>query len=1119
MKNLISDSPPTDNLLLDNLEEAETEPNKETTNDLTKENKYLLSDSKKTAFSGIAHDITYHFATPGELQSLTNAMDVQSEDILRLKQSPGEYQAPNNAREILENRHSKEQLTADIIADEIRHHYQQGTLPPFNEKIYRELNLLQQQVDNAQHKFDQTLRDILIKIQQQPVYQAADDEKIPVIFQKTRKKILDFLDQPRHSIHKLNAEQLTSLIGLIFIHLQRGKLDKDLGQQTDYQKFMRGWRQIQLAKQKLDELLVSPGVQSSYLGYRLGLNLEVLELKQSSDDQKALQDAITRFHQDPTHTSAVIYKFVGSDGWYLYNLHNPEKPHRLDDASIPPSWTRKRLLQSPKTLARLKGEIMRRHGYFTSRIEQLAAGGENTEQKRPLKIETGDQSALSLKEPKDSPPSSPTELKNSLFSSATTTILANDALGAMQLNLLTENNAKGDPMATASLVDILALSKFHTFIIWQQMSRHQLQPVHYFAPVKKNSDTTCHLLMTYPYSKIVLIYGEPPRRQPQEITSSAETNEETKERSIKIDDPTKKSPIASEPETQLVLYFSPSDTPTISVYARNQVQATFRDRQYKALTTALQCLGAMLPDEKTPEILLTHPQYIDHMARLCGIPAKYRILTVNNSAPLSDTGFNPQSPAVNHLKNSDIGLIFWSGKQPPTVKEITDWVQRHSELQGLLVVILYGDQVAVYGRNAEGNWQLTQEFNPQNFSRLTLSIQSDTQVSPTHKVILSKEVPIEIYTAIAEKKAHVPLRGMVEVYNVADNLAQHKRRRWQEYYFFLTVHAMHLTIEDERFLPWLEGLLGPNLQRYFNYALGKRGNRILSALVQYEKHIIDDLVQIIEQIKMEVETNILEYADSKEQGSEFSSGSSRLDHKDHKHKTPKKDHKDLDWKSVKEAKLKAAYRTWLTQDPRLLDAAFIRIRQNIHDSLIHRIKTGYEDEIRRHEAQHVQALINKQYQGCDLGLTEHFITPVTRQKVQLLLRLAENLLQRPCFNTFKQDWNWSKLIADISRLRYSGRRAQNANGSYFRLGDLLDEVNISRSITSTHNRHLTPLRMCEDFEKNLVLWLCKYLPADQDLQSLLGDVSSKNPFALESWAKDLVRPFLPAASINVLSVR
>ena len=100
------------------------------------------------------------------------------------------------------------------------------------------------------------------------------------------------------------------------------------------------------------------------------------------------------------------------------------------------------------------------------------------------------------------------------------------------------------------------------------------------------------------------------------------------------------------------------------------------------------------------------------------------------------------------------------------------------------------------------------------------------------------------------------------------------------------------------------------------------------------------------------------------------------------------------------------------------------------------------------------------------------------------------------------------MIADISRLRYSGRRAQNANGSYFRLGDLLDEVNISRPITSTHNRHLTPLRMCEDFEQNLVLWLCKYLPADQDLQSLLGDVSSKNPFALESWAKDLVRTIL-----------
>jgi hypothetical protein len=1128
------------------------------------------SKIRQIPLTGIAKDTQYHFSGKGPEQSLSEVMNLLPQDILQLKQSIW-LKTP-----VVDHKSKKESDAElrDIIAEEIRYHFQNNTLPFLGKAINEKLVEFKDRIHKDKSFFYITIKKITKKIMQYYHQEMSDDDKHGSTL--IHEEIKEILDKCPKNTDQMDENHLESLIVPVFLYLHRYLPDKDMLQQFDYRDFMRFWRQMQQSQEDLDDFLQLSEVQCRYLGYRLGMHLEIFELSLADSGSEKQQTqgfdkAINDSRKDVTQTSAVIYKFTEKSGWRLHDVRE-DKIYSLDSL-LDRALTREELLKSPKILRKLQSQLMRHFDYFSSYQEKIYVDSEEHCSESLTGTDEKEQKCPINKEEKYQETSSQ-QAKNPLLE-----FKYHDEFtkrpGPIQLAAIINKNNRGELFAVPALIDALASTKYRALVIWQQASKTKLQPIHYFIPNKNNADQECHILLFYRYGEVII--------------SSKEL--ETKE--IKT---------LEENDRKLYLYFQKTKKPgqqqaeiqSIKVYAKGKMINQFTGIAGDNLIANLKALHIPLPTNQILETRLVHSQYIYQIAHLCGIKPRYRLLELKSTEPINCTAFNRKSASYG-LEECRLGLVKLADLQNPE-ESITAIIQNHSELQGLPLVIQHSQHMVFYGRTVHGEWRLNKDLDAKAFSDLfsgELKPSLEKTIESGYFALFSnKKVPVKVYKEIADKEAHIPLSNAVLCYDVTETIKQRKRARWQERYFFLCVDAMHRATYQKNYLPWLEGLLGVNLQKYFNYGLGKRGARILSVLNQYGNDLLGDLIEIIEELHQREEPKILNYSikvwqerlkeiDQELEKDKYPHQKKMLwqervllegvlsnsqecillptktlvqdshywkkmrDSKNALESTP--DSRDFEDSKVEldsvsyvedesridysrgydfpyrewiridqDERLKRAYIVWLEQKPANLVQAFDQILQEIHDRLIKLIKEKYAKEIEQGERQYVTLVIDKYFKGDDgLDSERNFIKPVTQQKEQLLFRLAESFLRRSCFKEFANNWNWDALKSDFVKMKRSRRRENN----FFpdNLNYSLAEQNIDEKLTFGDEDKLVPSKIHQNYSENLVNWLVEYLPKDENLAEILGyNKSSKSE--TEKWAQSFAGRLL-ASGIEQCSFR
>ena len=796
------------------------------------------SNARQILFTGIAQDTQYFFSGKGPEQSLSEVMNLLPQDILQLKQS---LWLKTPIGEQKSKKESDAELR-DIIAEEIRYHFQHNTLPFLGKAINEKLVEFKDRINKDKSFFYDTIKKIAKKIMHCFYQEMADDDKQgSILINDEIKEILDKC--PKNTDH-FDENHLESLIDPVFLYLHRYLPDKDLLQQFDYRDFMRFWLQMQQSKQDLDDFLESSAVQCRYLGYRLGIHLEIFELSLADSDverkqTKGFDQAINDSRKDVTQTSAVIYKFTEKSGWRLHDVRH-DKIYILDSL-LDRALTREKLLKSPKILGKLQSQLMRHFDYFASYQEKLYVDSEKYSSVSPTENSDKEQKYPINKEEKYSE-ISPEEEKNPLLEFKYHDEFTK-RLGSIQLAAIINKNNRGELFAVPALIDVLASAKYRALVIWQQASKTKLQPIHYFIPNKNSADHECHILIFYPYREVVI--------SSIEMKSNEIKTLEENDRILYLY--LQKSKKLSQQQSEIL---------SIKVYAKGKMVNQFTGTAGDNLIAAFRALHIPLPTSDMPETHLIHPQYVYQIANLCGIKPRYRLLELKTTEPINCTAFNRKSISYG-LEECRLGLIKLPDLQN-LEENIMGILQNHPELQGLPLVIQHAHQIVFYGRTVNGEWRINKDLDAKAFGSLISgelkpSLEKTTEYF-SYSLFSNKKVPVKVYKEITDKEAHIPLDNAVLCYDVTETIKQRKRARWQEHYFFLSVDAIHRATYQKNYLPWLQGLLGVNLQKYFNYGLGKRGGRILSVLNQYENELLDDFIEIIEDLHQREEPKILNYS-------------------------------------------------------------------------------------------------------------------------------------------------------------------------------------------------------------------------------------------------------------------
>ncbi len=411
-----------------------------------------------------------------------------------------------------------------------------------------------------------------------------------------------------------------------------------------------------------------------------------------------------------------------------------------------------------------------------------------------------------------------------------------------QLSPLVAQNSLGGLYAVPSVLDALALIKnYKTLIIWRQTSKTKLRPIHYLSHKKQSTDSECHLLLYYPIKKIILKVNSKESKYEKKDYADEKLNKHA-----------------------LYIYLEETKIPTATVYFQGRMYYQFVENSYHQLIRTLQILQIPLPNAKLAEICLIHPQYIYEVASLCKIPAKYRLLNLETYELIARSPFN-SILLPSGLEDCDIAIIqdmkYFESKDE-IEKNIVRKVKCTPELHELPLVILFSEQVALYGKTLAGKWQLqlAPNLEPQLFANFISN--KNPSDNKDYVIIPSEEVPIEVFEEIAKQEAHIPFDNYI-LYDVTENLKHSKRERWQEGYFFLTVDAFHRAAHKASYLPWVKGLLGVNSPKYFNQHLNNRRSNLFTVVYDYNNFLIHELIEIVKELYKEEEPKIIEFAEEK----------------------------------------------------------------------------------------------------------------------------------------------------------------------------------------------------------------------------------------------------------------